>query len=309
MTQSTKSNPKPRPDPHVRFVFDAIGTKWRIDLFQALRSKRIDQLHRAIRARIETFDAQYSRFRDDSFVSEMSRRAGEYTLSADARPMLDLYAELYRVTDGLVTPLVGRLLVEAGYDANYSFRPGTLHRPLSWDEVLEYQFPKLTVRRPVLLDFGAAGKGYLVDIIGGVLEAHGVGDYSIDAGGDILHRGHSQPLRVGLEHPGDTQQAIGVATIANQSICASAPTRRKWGAFHHIMDPKRLESVQGVRAVWTVANTALLADALATCLFFVPPAALQTRYTFAYALVADDFSLTHSADFPATFFTTKGSSA
>ncbi|HLZ14985.1 MAG TPA: FAD:protein FMN transferase [Candidatus Saccharimonadales bacterium] len=308
MTHSTKSKHKPKPEPQLRFT--AIGTQWRICMGMPLPAAKLRSLQLLVQRRIAAFDRQYSRFRPDSLVSEMARHPGTYRLLPDARPMLDLYADLYQLTAGAVTPLVGQLLADAGYDASYSFTPGNVRRPPEWGEALLYQFPTLTVRQPVLLDFGAAGKGYLVDIIGDLLAQHGVSAYSIDAGGDIVHHGPAnEPIRVGLEHPANPQQVIGVATIANQSICGSAPNRRAWGAYHHIMDPHSLSSPQHIRAVWVVADTGLLADALATCLFFVPPERLLSRYTFEYAIVAADFSLAHSAQFPATFFTAEGSAS
>jgi thiamine biosynthesis lipoprotein len=52
-----------------------------------------------------------------------------------------------------------------------------------------------------------------------------------------------------------------------------------------------------------VADTGLLADGLATALFFADAAMLQKHYNFEYAIVNNDFSLERSPNFPATFFT------
>jgi len=253
--------------------------------------------------RIEAFDKHYSRFRPDSLISEMAQRPGTYKLPADAKPLLDLYAHMYGLTDGAMTPLIGQLLTDAGYDAFYSLEPGPLRPVPAWDDVLEYKFPNLTLKKPALLDVGAAGKGYLVDIIAELIAGRGIKSFCIDAGGDIVQRdAGSRPLRVGLEHPGVTGHVIGVATITNQSLCGSAGNRRAWGAFNHIMDPHSRTSPKHIKALWVIADTALLADALATCLFFVSPAKLA-RYTFEYAIVYQDYSLGRSPGFPATFFT------
>jgi thiamine biosynthesis lipoprotein len=76
-----------------------------------------------------------------------------------------------------------------------------------------------------------------------------------------------------------------------------------WDVYHHIIDPHSLKSPRHIRAVWVVADTGLLADGLATALFFCPAATLAKSYNFAYAMVYDDYSLEHSDNFPATFFT------
>lgn len=169
---------------------------------------------------------------------------------------------------------------------------------------LSYTFPAITIKERVVLDFGAGGKGYLVDIIGVLIESFGINTYTIDAGGDILHKGKDgEALKVGLENPNNFKQIIGVADITSGSICGSAGNRRVWGNFHHIIDPKTLTSPRSIASVWTTAKTALLADSLATCLFFSPHNELKKHFDFEYAILYSDFSLEKSEKFPGEFFT------
>lgn len=301
MRQSAKSKPKPSPLHNIQFHFEAIGTTWLIELYRSLKTSDQKKLLHNIDVRISTFDKHYSRFRSDSLVAAMAKDAGEYVLPADARPMLDLYQDLYENTAGAFTPLIGQTLSDAGYDAAYSLMPGVLAKPPSWDSVLDYQFPKLRIKQPSLLDFGSLGKGYLVDLLSVLLEEHGIDDFCINAGGDIIHKG-SEPIRIGLEHPDNITKAIGVATIQNRSLCGSAGNRRTWGDFHHIIDPRTLQSPRHIKATWVVADTAMIADGLATCLFFAVPDELRKDYNFEYAIVRDDNSLEYSTGFPGEFF-------
>lgn len=285
------------------FDFEAIGTRWRIDIDEPITDGARQDLRRRILDRIAVFDKDYSRFRDDSLVAEMSRRAGAYDLPADAERMLTLYKHLYDLTGGAMTPLVGQLLADAGYDAAYSLKPGALKTPPRWEDVLDYDFPKLTLKRPALLDFGAIGKGYLIDIVGGVMEEAGLRSYTVDAGGDLLYRDAAgKPLKVGLEDPLELGKVVGVAQISGGSLCGSAGNRRKWDRFHHIMDPRTLESPRHLEAVWTIAKTALKADAMATALYFAPPEALLRYYDFEYLLFFPDRTVKASPDFPAELF-------
>jgi thiamine biosynthesis lipoprotein len=284
--------------------FEAIGTHWHIIIWSPNTKAAMAALDRRVRQRIEFFDRQYSRFRDDSLVSQMAQKAGTYILPDDAKPLLDLYYSLYGLTKGSITPLIGQLLSDAGYDRSYSFVPGRLNDTPAWDTALDYAFPTLHIKRPVLLDFGAAGKGYLVDIIADVLRTAGVQSFCINAGGDIFQQ---QPpvaaRRIGLEHPDSLKQVVGVATIINQSICGSAGNRRSWGDYTHIMNPSSKRSPHHLRSVWVVADSALLADGLATALFFTDAGKLTDHYAFEYAYIREDYSLEHSAQFPAEFFT------
>lgn len=286
------------------FDFEAIGTRWRIDIDQAIDDEAKDSLLRLVLDRIAVFDKDYSRFRSDSLVAEMARRAGTYDLPGDAEPMLTLYKHLYDLTKGAMTPLVGQLLSDAGYDATYTLTPGELKTPPRWEDVLEYDYPKLVLKKPALLDFGAIGKGYLIDIVAGVLADAGVTSFCVDAGGDLLYREPSgKPLKIGLEDPSDLGKVVGVAEIKGGSLCGSAGNRRKWDRFHHIMDPRTLESPQHLAAVWTVAKTAIKADALATALYFISPESLLRYYEFEYLLLFPDRTVKASPHFPGELFT------
>lgn len=287
--------------------FEAIGTHWRLDV--AGDATQVDgsplmTLQRAVAERIEAFDKTYSRFRDDSLVTQMSRDAGTYELPPDADELLKVYSGMYDISDGLVTPLIGQVLSDAGYDAHYKLQPGELARPPAWNDAMEYVPgtnavpPKLHIKHPVLLDFGAAGKGYLVDLVCDVLEAGGVNSYCVDAGGDMRHHDASGgTLRVGLEHPADPSAVIGVADVSNFALCGSAGNRRAWQGLHHIMNPHSLQPVQDIVAVWTMAPTALIADAVATGLFFVEAAKLKAVYDFEYVVVHSDYSYERSPGF------------
>ncbi len=316
--------------------FDAIGTSWQIDIYDsvgvdagaensdALSEADLKSIHEKIMARIAIFDKDYSRFRDDSMVADMSRKTGIYQLPDDAPEMMNLYYKLYALTGALFTPLIGQTLVDAGYDAKYTLEAkevGAITKPVTWTEALNYDAKKntLEMKRPELLDFGGIGKGYLIDIVGDILLENSIRNFCIDAGGDILHvcddenSGGSDdvqnsapeipPLRVGLENPENTKQVIGVVEIRNKSICGSSGNRRAWKNFHHIINPHTGESSRKILASWVIAKKTIVADALATCLFFVPPSVLITGgFDFEYLILNNDFSIEKSEGFDAELF-------
>lgn len=285
--------------------FDAIGTHWSIDLPETLDAATVSSVLVGIHGRIETFDQVYSRFRADSLVTQINQAAGRYQLPSDAAALFAWYRLLYSLTNGAVTPLIGNALSDAGYDAEYSLIEKPMTPPKAWDDVMSFDPSTNTLEtsEPVLLDFGAAGKGYLVDIIASRLREAGIDSYCIDAGGDIAHRSETnEPLRIGLENPHDTSEAIGVATITSQSICGSAGNRRRWGRFHHTLDPRTLTSPTEIAAVWVVAGTTMVADGLTTALNFVAPKTLLSVIPFSYAILGNDGHLSASPNFPAEFF-------
>lgn len=248
------------------YQFEAIGTLWSIESTSSLP----DNLKATIQKRIAEFDHIYSRFRDDSLVTKL-RQPGTYTFPDDVKKLLNFYEALYRVTDGAVTPLIGATLEHAGYDSVYSLRPKSgIVTPPAWQDAMTWNDVSVEVKQPIVLDVGAAGKGYLVDIVAEVLKKHTITDFVIDASGDIYHYGQGVE-RVGLENPYDESKVLGVAEIKNKSLCASSSNRRKWGDnWHHIVNAKTGRPVRDVVAAWVVSDSTMVADGLATALFFVP---------------------------------------
>lgn len=282
----------------VAWRFEAIGTSWRIDTSDPLPGAVAEM----VTERVERFDRDWSRFRDDSLISAMARAPGRYRLPPDAPPLLAHYRELFEATQGRVSPLVGRSLEALGYDAAYRLRPALdIPSVPSWDDAIAWDGEVLEVVRPIVLDVGAAGKGYLADIVSDLLVAEGIDVHIVDASGDLRTRG--VPMRIALEHPLNPRKAIGVAELPDGAFCASATTRRAWGdGLHHVLDAATGLPVRGVIATWVLAPTALVADGLATALFFDPDPEFVALSTTAFARMRDDGTVDVSPDFPGEMF-------
>ncbi|TKR24268.1 FAD:protein FMN transferase [Cellulomonas hominis] len=285
------------PRPEATAAFDAIGTRWTLDTAEPLP----DAVLGAVRDRIDRFDRDWSRFRDDSWVAEVARGgAGSYRLPDDAGPLLDAYDEAARCTHGAVSPLVGRALEGLGYDAAYTLRPrrdadGSLRTAPApdWRSAARRDGATLVLDEPALLDVGAGGKGYLVDLVSGVLAAHGVAEHVVDAGGDLRVAGlGAGPLTVALEDPRDTTRALGVLRLADGALCGSATNRRAWGeGLHHVVDARTGAPTADVLATWAVGDSALVADVAATALFFAEPDLVASRFDVRYVVLRADGSL------------------
>jgi thiamine biosynthesis lipoprotein len=282
----------------IAWRFEAIGTAWRIDTAEPLSAG----VRSAIEDRIERFDRDWSRFRDDSLVTRISRTAGRHRLPDDAGPLLDWYRELYVATLGRMSPLVGRTLEALGYDAAYRLRPADdIPAVPAWNDAVAWDGTHLETARPVVLDVGGAGKGYLVDIVSDLLTDAGILPHIVDASGDLRARG--VPMRIALENPADPRKAVGVAELVEGAFCASAVNRRAWGpGLHHVLDALTGVPVRGVIATWVLAPTALTADGLATALFFDVQPGFVTHAGASFARLFDDGRIEASDDFPGEMF-------
>lgn len=289
-------------------TFEAIGTHWEIETHEPL-GRRLQQ---RILERIQQFDATYSRFRPDSLVSRGAAApdGGCFDFPDDSIALFDLYERLHRATGGAVDPLVGRDLELLGYDQTYSLTPASeLVRAeahaggrASWSKDIVRDGTSLVTRRPLVIDVGAAGKGYLVDIISEILREAGFTQFVVDGSGDLRHSGESS-IQVGLEHPFDPSLVIGVVNLKNRALCASAVNRRAWGdGLHHVLDARTGVPVRDVVATWVVADEAATADGLATALFFTRGGHLAEVFRFAYVRMFADGRAEISQNFDGELF-------
>jgi len=276
------------------YQFEAIGTPWTIETETPLSAAVTRHIH----GLIDDFDQTYSRFRPDSLVSQARAKApGSFTFPASIAALYDMYAQLEETTKGAVNPLVGEALEHWGYDADYSLHPASLPplKPRAFCENVTRSGTTLTYHSPALLDIGAIGKGYLVDVIAKYIAMHHA-HYVVDAGGDMAIR-TTLPYVIGLEHPFELTKVIGTVSLQDQSICGSSPNRRNWGkGLHHIMDARTGRPAQtDIVATWAIASSTMLADALTTALFFVPATVLRQHFgEFHYAIMTADTRVEHN---------------
>jgi thiamine biosynthesis lipoprotein len=289
----------PQPD-WEEFRFDGIGTRWEISTPRPLSGP----VRTRLLAVVEAYDGAWSRFRPDSTVSAMAREPGRHEFPAEAAALGRLYRSLYHLSAGAMTPLIGSSLEQLGYDASYSLLPaGSPTAAPRWEDALDWDGSILTNHVPVVLDIGAAGKGQLVDLLAAELRSSGHDNFLIDASGDLWYSG-PDVISVALEHPYDSTQAIGTVPLSGGALGASAANRRAWGdGLHHVLDGTTGRPVTKAVATWTMAESTMMADALATALFHIPGVQLERSFDFAWLTVFSDGSAAYSAGFEGTLFT------
>jgi thiamine biosynthesis lipoprotein len=122
--------------------------------------------------------------------------------------------------------------------------------------------------RPVTLDLGAVAKGLAVDMAARELQPFE--DFAIDAGGDLYLGGHNpegSPFSVRIRHPRREGELIDSLYVSNQAVCTSGDYERG----QHIFDPRAGAPPAAAASVTVVADSAMLADALATAAFVLGP--------------------------------------
>jgi FAD:protein FMN transferase len=239
------------------------------DRFAALAGRAFGWFH--------TVERLCSRFDPASEVMHLTRHAGEaVTVSPILFQAVQFALTVAELSDGAFDPTVGRTLEGIGFNRHYvtgalvsTELPDGGAPPTYADVILDDVRHTITLVRPLILDLGAVVKGLAIDLA--AKELAPLGNFSIDAGGDIYVAGRNdagEPWRVGIRHPRQPEAVAAILRISDLAVCTSGDYERPAPTGgHHIVDPRSGKSPHDVASVTVVAPNAMLADALSTAVF------------------------------------------
>jgi FAD:protein FMN transferase len=117
-------------------------------------------------------------------------------------------------------------------------------------------------------------KGWAVDRACSILERHGARNYLVDAGGDVVARGHSgagTPWRVGIRHPVERLRVARVVLASDLSVATSGTYEKG----PHIHDPRTGRPATELSSLTVVGPDIVEADVHATAAFVMGAAGLE----------------------------------
>lgn len=267
------------------YEFEAIGTHWAIEILsaQAFTDELITTIHRTV----DLFDQRYSRFRDDSLVAQLAREGELPDPPEEFVDMLSFAKDMYEISEGAFSIAVGASLHRMGYGSR--IHGHDILRNI-WDEIT-YSRQKIVIPRGEMLDFGGFGKGWLIDRFVDVMRTAGIHEFIVNGGGDLYCESNTL-IEFKLEDPHDETKQFGQTRITHGALAASNTIKRAWQdgevRKHHIIDPVTDDSSDsGVIAAYVRADTALIADTMATILIVRPELeeVLKDRYALDTILV------------------------
>jgi len=259
----------------------------------------LTRARRLLARELRTFDLACSRFRADSELAAVNRRAGH---AVDAGPLLReavvVALGAAERTGGLVDPTVGRSLRLAGYDRPFvciKLRDERLVHPAferagRWREVtVDDERGTVRVPRGVELDLGATAKALAADrAAAAVATATGAG-VLVSLGGDVAVAGAAPaggwPVGIGHDHSATAADVEACVTLTTGGLASSGTRVRRWstaqGAMHHILDPRTGRPAQSPWATASVAAATCVdantASTAAIVLGYDAPAWLGSR--------------------------------
>lgn len=209
-------------------------------------------------------DATFSTYKADSEISRLNR--GELTLAdahPDVRAVLGRCEELHEETEGY-------------FDIRVPFLRG-------------------------VIDPSGLVKGWSVERAGQVLAEAGARNYAINAGGDIVVRGHPPGAglwRIGIKHPFERDRVAAVVVATDTAVATSATYERGL----HIFNPHTGGPPPGLLSVTVTGPDLGTADAYATAIFAMGedgPAWVATLDGYDAMIIRDNHTVLSTPGFPA----------
>lgn len=288
-----------------KFSYEAMGCEWQVSIWDDLPRADLEKLQAEIVALTSEFDATYSRFKRSSLIWQLAYQTGIFAVPEDLVAMLKYYFQFYDLSDQKFSPLIGETISDMGYDDNYSLVPKAkiAVTPPLVTSLRIIDGTHIELLAPVLLDLGGVGKGYWVDRLAAYLRRAKVKRFLVNGSGDMVYESGSESMTIGLEDPRDASQVIGTVVLKpGKALCSSGSNRRRWDKYHHIIDPTTQSSPDFIVATWVIADSATVADALASCLFLVPPTSFETRFEFDYCVMNNERKVRRSEGFEGELF-------
>ena len=256
------------------FIF---GTVYNIS-YQSDKSLKAE-----IEAEMKRVDAEFSMFNDSSTVSRFNR--GE-------RPRLSkMFLEVYKLafavnkeTEGAFDITVAPLVNAWGFGFKSKIMPDgrqvdSLRAMVGMKKLTLVENDSILTKPDVrmMLDFSAIAKGYGSDCVARLLREHGVKNFMVEIGGEVVTQGISPkrlPWRIGVTKPIEdslqtSQELQTVLNVTDRAMATSGNYRNFYyqggRKYAHTIDPRTGYPVQHSLLSSTVlADNCAVADAYAT---------------------------------------------
>jgi thiamine biosynthesis lipoprotein len=257
----------------------ALGTSWWLELFDDVPPETRQHAHSVLAGFLTQFEARYSRFRPDSWLSRLNHERRWSNPDPEFVALLTYSLQAYTRSNGIFNLLIGNELIARGYDRNYRFTPSKPPPPPPDPHtILSLEPDRITLRDNWTIDVGGYGKGYAIDAATQLLKASGYHHFLLNGGGDMyVTSNQGQPVVIHLEHPTDPGLSLGTIALQETGFAASSPFKRQWQVdgktFSHLMPTP---TTVGAVATFVIAPTARDADMFATATALLPEADCAT---------------------------------
>ena len=254
-----------------------------------IRYEGEEDLHEAIKQRLEEFDHSLSMFNPNSVISKINRNDSVVTDSLFERMYQEAYA-ISELSNGAFDITVAPLVNAWGFGTKIQ-EPRTKKQDIHLDSIKEfvgYEHIRLNSHHlekddeRITLDASAIAKGYACDIIADLLREQGCENLLVDIGGEVVLQGvndKGKAWSVGITRPtidGTGTEEELQEIITSNGLCMATSGNYLQYYFvdgqrrSHTIDPRTGYPVEhSLLSATITASSCMRADALATACMVV----------------------------------------
>lgn len=260
----------------VNFSFYAMGSPCHSQ-FYAPNKKIAQQAKKEIKRCLETLEQRYSRYRDDSLISQINRSAGQENptdIDAETAALLTYAQQCYEGSEGLFDVTSGILRRIWSLDKTTlptESQIASLLPFIGWDKV---EWSKKSVYLPLAgmqLDFGGIVKEYAADSISKLLQQMGIKSGLIELGGDIKVIGpqpNGKGWPIAIRDPRAPDKLIVQLHLKSGALASSGDYERfqliDGVRYSHLLNPKTGMPISGLQGVSVISEHCIIAGSIAT---------------------------------------------
>ena len=259
-----------------------MGTTYNIKYVLGEGETAVEGLQEEIDAKLVNINKMMSTYDTTSELSRFNqyRYSDNFAVSPETLTVVNEALRLARLSDGVLDVTVGPLVNLWGFGPNK--RPEKVPTQADIDAVRDYVgYEKLSTTptglmkaNPMLyVDLSTIAKGYGVDEVAAILDAHDLQHYLVEIGGEMRvkgERGDGSEWLIAIEKPVTTERAVQkVVSIGTNAIATSGDYRNYYEEdgkrYSHLIDPNTGSPITHDLVSVTVVNpSSMIADGLAT---------------------------------------------
>ena len=267
----------------IRWEGTTLGAPSTIQLYHTDEGKARAAIDAAM-GELARMEAIFSIYRADSTISALNRDGRVDNAPAEFIELVSHARGLAAITDGIYDPTVQPLwqLYLRHFTAANVDPAGPSDKDIAaaltlvdWKGI-GIDGRTVTLARPGMgLTLNSGGQGYITDRVAQVLRSHGFDKMLVDMGEPraLSTKPDGSAWRIGLANPADNSKAVEVLDVVDKCVATSGGYGTLFddaGKFTHLMDTRTGRTAPAMLGVSVVAETATVADGLATAMVFAP---------------------------------------
>lgn len=226
---------------------------------------------------IQRLELKYSRYRDDSLLSDINRVAkqgGRIAVDDETAGLLNYADACHQQSGGLFDISSGLLRQAWRFDKGQLPEQTLIASLLEWVgwEKVRWSPPELTFLVPNMeLDFGGIVKEYASDRVATLCRQAGCRHGLVNLGGDVKiigPRPDGQPWRIGIAHPRNKNALLESLALHRGAVASSGDYERciliGGKRYSHVLNPKTGWPVGHLTSVTVVSDHCVVAGSAST---------------------------------------------